>query len=194
MLSSPDTKEERVCIRLSSLSEKKQEIKTKISNPKIKPKSQKTTPQKQKIKENTVSRIQKTSVKIVSAFKEKDSSQKIVSKKNQTKEKEQIIRIPKQMPQEEYMNENLEKIVVLLQENLYYPRRARKRALQGEVIVLFTLSKDAKVAKVDIISSPSEILSRGAIKTIENLSYKFPKPKEELELRVPITYSLQNDN
>ncbi|MEA3370135.1 MAG: energy transducer TonB [Campylobacterota bacterium] len=92
---------------------------------------------------------------------------------------------------QEYMDEHIKQIVNLLRENLYYPRSARKRGIVGEVVVKFTLSKDATVSLVEVISSKSEILSRAAIKTIEDLSGEFPKPNEELVLRVPINYELK---
>ncbi|MDA3908010.1 MAG: TonB family protein [Sulfurimonas sp.] len=93
---------------------------------------------------------------------------------------------------EEYMQENIAKIIQLLQDNLYYPRRARKRGTTGEVTVRFKLSTNAVAHSIEVISSKSVILSRAAIKTIENLSGKFPKPNEELILYVPINYSLKN--
>ena len=92
--------------------------------------------------------------------------------------------------QSQYMNQHLTRIVKLLQENLYYPRRARKRGIEGEVVVKFTLQTDAKVTDIKIISSQSDVLSRGAKKTLQNLSGEFPKPDEELTLTVPISYSL----
>jgi len=92
--------------------------------------------------------------------------------------------------EQQYMDENIKKIVRLLSENLYYPRSARKRGVVGEVIVKFSLSKDATVSKIEIISSKSDILSRAARKTIEELSGEFPKPPEELVLHVPINYEL----
>jgi protein TonB len=90
-----------------------------------------------------------------------------------------------------YINKNLKMIVTLLQENLYYPRRARKRGIEGKVVVRFKLSKDAVVSAVEIISSNNDILSRGAIRTIENLSQEFPKPNEPLTISVPISYRLR---
>lgn len=92
--------------------------------------------------------------------------------------------------EQEYISEHLKKISQLLSENLYYPRSARKRNIQGAVIVKFKLSTSAKVSKIEIVSSKSEILSRAAIKTIENLSGSFPRPPQELLLHVPITYKL----
>jgi len=89
-----------------------------------------------------------------------------------------------------YLEENLERIVALLQENLYYPRRARKRAIEGDVVVKFTLSKDAEVLQSTIVSSSSDILSRAALKTLQELSGEFPKPKEKLIITLPIEYRL----
>lgn len=100
-------------------------------------------------------------------------------------------KIPQQTVAEIYVDENLKEIVTLLQENLYYPRRARRRGLEGDVVVKFKLSKNAVVSSIEVVSSQSDILSRGAIKTIENLSTVFPKPKEELVLKVPISYKLK---
>ena len=49
---------------------------------------------------------------------------------------------------------------------------------------------DAKVSNIKIVESSSEVLSRAAIKTIEDLSEKFTKPDKEVNLSVPINYSL----
>lgn len=92
--------------------------------------------------------------------------------------------------QEEYLGINMQKIAQLLEENLYYPMSARKRNITGLVKVSFTLGVDAKVDNIKIIESGSDILSRAAIKTIEDLSTKFPKPTKELTLSVPINYNL----
>jgi len=93
--------------------------------------------------------------------------------------------------EKKYVDENLVRITQLLRENLYYPRRARKRGVQGEVLVKFNLSSNAEVTAIEVISSKNDILSRAAIKTINDLSYKFPKPKETLTLSVPIVYRLK---
>ena len=91
---------------------------------------------------------------------------------------------------EQYLENNLAKIATLIKENLYYPRMARKRGIQGAVTVRFMLLKNATVTQITTISSSSGILTRAAIKTIAELSGKFPKPKTDLMLTVPIQYSL----
>lgn len=92
--------------------------------------------------------------------------------------------------EQEYISEHIKKISKLLSENLYYPRSARKRNIQGKVMVKFKLSTSAEAYDIEVISSKNKILSRAAIKTIQNLSSKFPSPNEELLLHVPITYKL----
>jgi len=89
-----------------------------------------------------------------------------------------------------YIDQHLSKIVELLQENLYYPRRARKRGIEGKVTVRFTLEKNAEVKNIKIITADKDILARGAVRTLENLSGEFPKPDEKLILTVPINYYL----
>jgi protein TonB len=92
--------------------------------------------------------------------------------------------------QNEYDEINKQKIAELIKENLYYPINARKRNITGLVKVSFTLGVDAKVCNIKIIESDSDILSRAATKTIEDLSTKFPKPPKELTLSIPINYNL----
>ncbi|MDK9694544.1 MAG: TonB family protein [Sulfurimonas sp.] len=91
---------------------------------------------------------------------------------------------------QEYSELNAQKIVELLKEHLYYPRSARQKGIVGVVKVKFTIDVDAKVYNITIVESSDEILSRAAIKTIEELSTKFPKPASKTTLSVPINYSL----
>ncbi|QOY51315.1 cell envelope integrity protein TolA [Candidatus Sulfurimonas baltica] len=90
----------------------------------------------------------------------------------------------------EYLKINTKKITQLLQDNLYYPRSARKRNITGEVIIRFTLGVDCEVYDIEIVNSKNNILSRAAVKTIEDLSGKFPKPDKKIILNVPINYNL----
>ncbi len=99
-------------------------------------------------------------------------------------------KLTQEAPKDDYIEINMQKISELLKENLYYPMSARKRNITGSVKVSFTLGVDAKVHNIKIVESQSDILSRAAIKTIEDLSTKFPKPIKELTLSVPINYNL----
>lgn len=99
-------------------------------------------------------------------------------------------KLMQEVPKDDYIEINMQKISQLLKENLYYPISARKRNITGSVKVSFTLGIDAKVYNIKIVESENDILSRAAIKTIEDLSTKFPKPTKELILSVPINYNL----
>jgi protein TonB len=181
---------EQVCVKLSCLVQKKVEKKIeKIVPPKkIKPIEKKILKPKLFKK---VKIIKKKSIKpkekILQEIVKEQLTQPVYTEKIQKEnEKERQIRV-----QQEYIDNNIQNIVKLLSENLYYPRSARKRGITGEVIVKFRLSTEAIVTDTKIIKSQSDILSRAAVKTIKELSGKFPKPKEELILEVPITYELK---
>ena len=165
----------------------KQKIKQKVKQKKQDIKKEFTKPKpfikKKVIVSESKKKPQVASPKIVRSKKIEKVAEKVV-------EKAQALP-PSLTPQKKYLKENLAEIIELLQENLYYPRRARKRGIEGEVILRFKLSTTAEVSDIEVISSKSDILNRGAIRTIEELSYKFPKPSEELDLKVPIFYKLQ---
>jgi len=177
---------------------------------KSKPKTEKKKEKKKKLeKKKTIKKktIKKKIIKKRAPKKRKKQVPKKIEKIEKTEEIKEVVQTEetpplttsKQEPKQEssealqkhYIDENLAKIVTLLQENLYYPRRARKRGIEGEVVVRFKLSKDAKVSQIEILSSESDILSRGARRTIEDLSEAFPEPKESLLLTLPISYRLQ---
>jgi protein TonB len=90
-----------------------------------------------------------------------------------------------------YLQEHIRQIALLLRENLYYPRIARKRGITGDVTVSFELLKNGEVRNVEVVTGDRSILNRAAIKTIERLSGEFPRPDEPLMLQVPINYRLQ---
>lgn len=196
-----DKEDEQICLKLQCLvpehkehAKEKPKLKEYIP-PKVKPKIKK--PKVEKVLKKIIPKpltvpIIKEEVKPI----EEPQELYVEPIKEEVVEVEEFIPVQsaeeKAMAQEqEYMDENIKKIVKLLSENLYYPRSARKRGIVGKVVVKFSLAHDATVSSVEIISSKSEILSRAAIKTIEDLSGDFPKPHEELVLHVPINYELK---
>lgn len=199
-------KEEMVCMSLSCMVkneevEKKVEVKPKpivkkvIQKSKPKKIEKKIVPLKKKVYVKEAPKEVVVEEEIVEVVEVVQTPPKEVVKSHvvvtPTKSEIVIEETKKVSPEKKYVDENLAKIAKLLQENLYYPRRARKRGVEGEVVVKFELRVNAEVAKIQVLKSNSDILSRGAIKTIENLSFKFPKPKENLTLSVPITYKLK---
>ncbi len=89
-----------------------------------------------------------------------------------------------------YLQEHVNEIMALLKKNLYYPRMARKRGIEGKVLVRFELLENGDIENIAVLEAERDVLARAAVKTIERLDGKFPLPKEPLTLQVPILYQL----
>ena len=133
--------------------------------------------EKIEIKQEVVKKIEKTVIKKVQPIQQQKSKEEI--------EKEQ-----KNNYIVNYIDNNLYKIRELIKDNLYYPRKARRKGVVGEVLVKFRLKTDGKIDNIKVISSNHKILSRSAIRTIEELSSQFPKPETEIVISLPIGYHL----
>ena len=196
-----EKKDEKLCLKLTCIVEKhKEHVKEKPVVKKVIPKKVKPKVEKPKPKKIVKKIVQKPlSVPVVKEIVEPipEPEPEVVYIEEDIEE--DIVEVIPVEPVEEqaiaqdelYMDEHIKKIARLLSENLYYPRSARKRGVVGEVMVKFCLATDATVSSIEVISSKSEILSRAARKTIEDLSGEFPKPPEELILHVPIKYELK---
>ncbi|MFA5454668.1 MAG: TonB family protein [Sulfurimonas sp.] len=198
--------EKKICLKLCSvepikeITEKKeiQEVKVVAKEKQKEPKEpkapKKALKEKQKKIEITgeVKEIKDAIVEIIKGELIAEIVPKKLSKieKPIVEQKADDAKLMQEVPQDEHMEINKQKISQLLKENLYYPMSARKRNITGLVKVSFTLGVDAKVYNIKIVESENDILSRAAIKTIEDLSTKFPKPTKELTLSVPINYNL----
>ena len=157
---------------------------------KVKPKSKIKVKPKVVVKK-AFKKIPKEKVTIKKVEQTPEIEPQIVEKSLIQKAIKKPTALPEKTTQEIYINNHIQEISQLLSENLYYPRRARKRGIVGEVIVKFTLSKNAIVSDIHIKKSQSELLSRAAKKTIQDLSGKFPRPEEVIVLQVPIVFSLK---
>jgi len=195
----PEVKKQKVetllCVKLSVMQDKVvRPISPKIKTHKVKPVEVKYV--QKSVKKRVVKKqiIIKKNVLVSESIVKKTPSKKeeeVIPKK--TKEiSTKVVKVikAKVAPEKEYIDENIAKIIALLKENLYYPRRARKRGIQGEVLVHFTLSSKAEISNIEVLSSSSEVLSRGAIQTISNVNNILPKPKQEITFNIPISYML----
>jgi len=88
------------------------------------------------------------------------------------------------------------KLVVHLNGHKRYPAEARKKRIEGEVVVKFTLDRDGKVvARAVLTGSGAQILDDAAIEILERAS-PLPVPPRELagnnfELTLPIQYQVK---
>jgi len=210
-------KEKRICINLQSIKkESTNAVHKKVCQPVKKKRVHKKKVHKKKIHKKLHKKAPKTVKKKIELKKKKIVHVSEIKKKPELKpvvqevqkEEETLltrtqplpVSVSKKVPathecksvnkEKVYIQNNLNKIVLLIKENLYYPRRARKRGIQGTIVVKFFLHKDGSVSHTQVLSSKSDILSRAAMKTINNLSGKFPKPSDKLILSVPIHYQL----
>ncbi len=206
--------EHKICVELCRV---EQEEKSIESQPKIKPQPKQKPKPKQKpepkpkkeqtppkpiqevvkdiIPEITEIPQSKPDTTIVKAEKTVSVSEEIIESKEVSvhvaqKPQKENVKQEQDNIKDKYIKLNTQKISALIRDNLYYPMAARKRNITGRVSIKFTLGVDAKVYNIKIVDSSSDILSRAAIKTIEELSGKFPKPKQEITLSLPIDYSL----
>lgn len=89
-------------------------------------------------------------------------------------------------------DEFLSKIRTAIFSHNQYPRLARTRRTEGEVIVEFILSQNGIMEELKIIESRAEeILQKSAIKAVEKAMKYFPTPPQRVRIRVPIVYSLR---
>ena len=81
-----------------------------------------------------------------------------------------------------------------LQENLEYPAKARRKNIQGTVVVQFIVNTDGSISDIEAISGPEE-LKQAAVNTVKKSpnwipAFQFGK-KERSYKKQPINYSIQ---
>ncbi len=83
----------------------------------------------------------------------------------------------------------------LIHRNKYYPLQARRRGLQGKVLVAFTVVGNGKIKNITLSrSSGKKLLDRAAIQTIKRMGKAPPFPQEikrrNWRFVVPISYNI----
>ena len=153
-----------------------------LPTPKPKPKKITKTPKKTVKKQSLKTTVKKQRRK--TDHKESLHVNSLLQQKK-IKEKQQ-----EQSYKQIYIDKNLHKIRELIKENLYYPRKARRRHIEGKVILKVTISKQGTIKNIDIISSDHTILTHAAKQIFILIEDQIPKPKKEITLTVPISYKL----
>lgn len=206
-IGSADKKEETICMNLQCISKVSQEktiskpkkrvkrikqVKEKIPLIKIKTPKKK----KKKILKKEIKKLEKKRIPKEIKFKSKKIKEEISKPHiNENRVQMRSVEVPKQKSltaEEKYLQNHLQEIAQLIQENLYYPRRARKRGLEGKVIVRFHLSTQGKISALEVLSSSYDILGRAALKSIQNIILQLPKPAKNITLSIPIQYKLHS--
>ncbi len=218
----PEKSQNRICINLTTYSSIKKEqksskkvtqtkkttkkisqkkiIKRKLERPKverIKSNKERTENKiKQKNNHKLLNRINatkqicksnSTQTKTIAKGKNKESNKKKSTEKTMTTITKKEISYKKR---NEYNIELLKNEII---KNLYYPRKARKRHIQGIVKLSFTFTKEGKITNIKILNSNSKLLQNAAIKTLLKIQGKVKKPKENLRITLPIVFRLNNN-
>lgn len=88
-------------------------------------------------------------------------------------------------------NEFLAKIYQAISSHNIYPRIARMRQIEGEVVLEFILNIHGEVEDAKVLqSNAAEILQKSALKALYEASKDFPSPKQKVRIKVPIIYQL----
>lgn len=122
------------------------------------------------------------------AIQESQNNQEDVTKEVK-KEQEFMEKSIPQNYEQAYLNENLQKIVKLIQEHIQYPKRAREMGVQGEVRVQFMILQKGGIQNLEALQGHM-LLKKSALKAIEEASALFPKVQKDLTINVPIQYNL----
>lgn len=161
----------------------KPEIKEKTSEvKKVEPPKQKVVKKKQTEKQAEVS---KTKV----SKKEKKKISPMHSKKKS-------LSIDKNAPKKPHSSSIdpsiLGKIRAMIQKSLIYPSMAKRLRLEGVVYIQFVLTPDGYIKKAHIVQkSGSSVLDRRALETVKDLSGSYPRLSKEMQLKIPIVFSLR---
>lgn len=75
-----------------------------------------------------------------------------------------------------------------LAKNIRYPKKAKKKNIQGRVVLKFVVDKDGSVRDIKVKSTPDEILSDEAIRVVK-LMPKW-KPAKQNGVVVPVYFTL----
>ncbi len=165
-------------------------IKKTVPVKKVKPiKKEKLIPKKKTIQKTVVKPIVEEIQIVEKVIVEKKIEEEVLDLEIKTlppTKEEKNIQLEK-----DYMNEHIQKISQLLRDNLYYPRSARKRGITDNFVVKIKLLTSGIIDSIEVIDAKHKILSRAAVKTIENIADELPKPSQELIIHVPINYTLR---
>jgi protein TonB len=191
------SKEQTIALNhIALISQEKQEEPKKEEKPKEEfKKIEKVEPKKERMKEQSkIKEPKKESVAEekptqIANTQPKEFSNKETPKKEFEHAQEAIQQSLPKNYEEQFIDENLQKIVKLIQQNIVYPKRARELHIQGEVLVVFTLLKEGGLKNLEALEGHI-LLKKSALNAIETATASFPKVEKSITIKVPIVYSL----
>lgn len=96
------------------------------------------------------------------------------------------------LSQQEIKDEELARIRLMIQNALSYPTIAKKLRIEGVVFITFSLSSGGHVENLQLLqSSGSSALDNRALQTVSSLDGEYPDLSKKVDLKIPISFSLQ---
>lgn len=98
--------------------------------------------------------------------------------------------LKEQSVKQSYLELHGNEIRALIEKHKEYPELARRRSLSDTVEVSFTLTSEGEIENIGAVSRFT-ILSKSAIETLHRAKPLFPKPTENVTIKIPIVYILK---
>jgi protein TonB len=92
------------------------------------------------------------------------------------------------------INQYHQRIFEIIRENLFYPNIARRRGVEGTVVLEFTIDESGRVCNISVNkTSGYAVLDKASMKTINKCIFP-PPPDDCITLNIPITFELIEDS
>lgn len=78
----------------------------------------------------------------------------------------------------------------IIDKNNQYPKMAHRRGIEGSIIAEFILFKNGEISEIKILNEAHNILNQGAINAIKRSYKEFPSMKNNVKIKVTISYNL----
>lgn len=155
---------------------------------------QKQEPKKKKPKKKKI--VKNEALKAVEQLQEEtpeDSPQEIIQEEIGKSKEEIEEQIPESGGGMQTLSED-NKLFAMIKEaidkNNRYPKMAKRRNIQGDVLVEFVLLTNGKIKDIKAINDSNRILEKGAIEAIERSYKEFPRMLHNTKIRITISYNL----
>jgi protein TonB len=169
-----------------------------VPKPIIKKEIKKEIKEKVKKVEKKIEKNKKIQKKEI--LKKEENSEQNIEKKTENNTEQKTIQIEKPLTNQitsnqqtddkkVYLDKHLIQIRNLINQNVKYPRRARKLSIEGIVIVQFKITENGSVENITIIDG-HKFLQSATIEAIVEASKSFPKTNKSIEIQIPIEYKL----
>ena len=93
-----------------------------------------------------------------------------------------------QMALENERESYLLRMLAHIDNHKYYPRKARRRGIEGEIKIVFYLHKDGSISDLQV-SGGSKVLRRAAKKAVQK-ALALPSPPESMHLQEQIRFGM----